>query len=310
MGTRIQQSSRGGVWELCRRQHGVVSRRQLIALGYTAKAIRHRVATRRLHPLWRGVYAVGRPEVTQHGLWMAAVLACGSGAVVSHQSACELWELRPLREGPIHIAVIGGSDRRRPGIAVHRRLTLSRAHIRHRHGIPVTSPICTLIDSATILRPDELEAAVNEADKRDLVDPDRLRVALDAEPGRPGVAVLRRTLDRPTFSLTDSELERRFLPIAGRAGLPPPETQRHLHGFRVDFYWPALGLVVETDGLRYHRTPAQQARDRLRDQALSAAGLTVIRFTRAQVRFDATHVQATLAAVAQRLSAIADSKPV
>ncbi len=101
--------------------------------------------------------------------------------------------------------------------------------------------------------------------------------------------------------MTDSELERQFLPLARAAGLPLPLTQQPLNGFRVDFYWPDLGLVVETDGLRYHRTPSQQARDRLRDQAHAAVGLTPLRFTHAQVRFEPNHVRDTLAAVASRL---------
>lgn len=117
------------------------------------------------------------------------------------------------------------------------------------------------------------------------------------------MAIVRDTLDRRTFTLTDSELERLFLPIALRAGLPLPLTQQRVNGFRVDFHWPELGLVVETDGLRYHRTPAQQAKDRLRDQAHAAAGLTPLRFTRAQVRFEPDHVGRTLAAVAERLRA-------
>jgi very-short-patch-repair endonuclease len=135
----------------------------------------------------------------------------------------------------------------------------------------------------------------------DLIDPESLRRAVADRKSVPGVRALLRTLDRRTFTLTDSELERRFLPIARRAGLPPPETGTRLNGFKVDFFWPALRLVVETDGLRYHRTPAQQARDRLRDQAHAAAGLTPLRFTRAQVEFDTHHVEATLRAVARRL---------
>jgi very-short-patch-repair endonuclease len=117
------------------------------------------------------------------------------------------------------------------------------------------------------------------------------------------VAIVRTTLDRRTFMLTDTELERRFLVIARRAGLPRPQTQQRLNGFRVDFYWPDLRLVVETDALRYHRTPAQQAKDRVRDQAHAATGLTPLRFTRAQVRFEPEHVARTLAAVAGRLRA-------
>jgi very-short-patch-repair endonuclease len=109
--------------------------------------------------------------------------------------------------------------------------------------------------------------------------------------------VLRDLLRRDVFALTESELERRFLPIARRAGLPPPRTQAHLNGFRVDFFWPDLGLVVETDGLRYHRTPAQQARDRRRDQVHAAAGLTPLRFTHHQVAHEARSVEATLRAV-------------
>ena len=108
---------------------------------------------------------------------------------------------------------------------------------------------------------------------------------------------MRNLLDRRTFTLTDSELERLFLPIAAAAGLGRPETGAWLNGYKVDFYWPSLGLVVETDGLRYHRTPAQQAQDRRRDQAHAAAGLTVLRFTHGQVRLEPNHVQATLAAV-------------
>jgi very-short-patch-repair endonuclease len=112
---------------------------------------------------------------------------------------------------------------------------------------------------------------------------------------------LRETLDRRTYVMTDTELERRFLPIARRVGLPLPLTQVYVNGYRVDFYWPDLRLVIETDGLTYHRTPAQQAADRVRDQAHMAAGLTPLRFTRAQVRYEPGHVEAILRAVALRL---------
>lgn len=117
----------------------------------------------------------------------------------------------------------------------------------------------------------------------------------------PGVGPSREILDRFTFRLTDSELERRFLPLCVEAGLPLPLTRQRVNGFRVDFFWPDLGLVVETDGLRYHRTTAQQARDRLRDQAHTAAGLTPLRFTHAQVRFEAKRVRGTLHKVGVRL---------
>jgi very-short-patch-repair endonuclease len=164
----------------------------------------------------------------------------------------------------------------------------------------VTGVVLTLIDlAAGSYR--ELERAVNAADGLDLIDPESLRLALGEHGGRRGVARLRELLDRRTFRLTDLELERCFLPLAATAGLPVPLTRQRLNGFRVDFFWPDLRLVVETDGLRYHRTPAQQARDRVRDQAHLAAGFTPLRFTHAQVRYEPDHVRSTLAAVVRRL---------
>jgi hypothetical protein len=133
-------------------------------------------------------------------------------------------------------------------------------------GIPITSPTRTLIDIAVRLDREPLEAAINEADKLDLCDPEELRSALDGAAGQPGVRALRTVLDRRTFTLTDSELERRFMRIVRGLGLAQPATGVWVNGFKVDFHWPDLGLVVETDGLRFHRTPAEQARDRLRDQ--------------------------------------------
>jgi very-short-patch-repair endonuclease len=281
----------------------VVTTGQLLAHGLTRKGIAHRVAKGRLHPVHRGVYAVGRPQLTQHGHWMAAVLACGSDAALSHEHAAALLGIRHNASRPVDVTVGRGSGLRRPDIAIHRRRDFRPGEIMHRRGIPVTTPVCTLVDLATRIGKGELEAAVNEADRLELVSTESLRSALAEIPRRPGVAVLRRLLDRQTFTLTDSELERRFLPLARRAGLSRPRTRAWLNGYRVDFHWPDLGLVVETDGLRYHRTPAQQLRDRRRDQAHAAAGLTPMRFTRAQVAFEPDYVVVTLAAVVERLRA-------
>ncbi len=146
-----------------------------------------------------------------------------------------------------------------------------------------------------------VERMINEADKYNLTHPPQLRKVLDARTGEPGVAKLRFILDRRTFRLTKEELERRFLPLARKAGLPVPLTGQWVNEFEVDFYWPDLGLVVETDGLRYHRTPAEQARDRLRDQTHTAAGLTPLRFTHEQVRYEPEHVLAVLQATVRVL---------
>jgi very-short-patch-repair endonuclease/predicted transcriptional regulator of viral defense system len=291
------------LWALAKRQHGVVAHRQLLTLGFSTHAIKHRMARGRLHPIRRGVYAVGRPELTRLGEWMAAVLSCGPEAVLSHESAAALWRIRSDRTGTVDISVPANVDRRHRDIRIHRRANLSTFETALHRGIPVTSPVSTLVDLAVGLPPDQLEAAVNAADKNGLIDPETLRVALQALPRRPGLAVLRRTLDRHTFRITDSELERRFLRLVRGAGLPLPLTQQRVNGYRVDFYWPELGLVVETDGLRYHRTPAQQVVDHRRDQAHAAAGLEQLRFPRAQIRYESQRVLVTLTRVIGRLSA-------
>jgi very-short-patch-repair endonuclease len=293
-----ESSTSRTVWELVARQHGVITRRQLRGLGLSAKAIDHRVRTGRLRVLWRGVYCVGRPALTQRGWWMAAVLACGPGALLSHRSAAALWGMRAAPPGPIEVSIPRPGDARRRGIRVHRRRNLRSADVAAAAGIPVSSPTCTLVDIAPTLGRGALEAAVTEADKLDLVHVADLRRQLDSMPRRAGVRVLRTLLDEQTFTLTDSELERRFIPIARRAGLPMPVTQARVNGYRIDFYWPELELVVETDGLRYHRTPAQQKRDRLRDQAHTAAGLATLRFTHDQVAHDPDYVEQTLARTA------------
>jgi very-short-patch-repair endonuclease len=194
------------------------------------------------------------------------------------------------------------SRARGKGIVVHRRKTFeSTSH----HRIPVTTPAQTVVDIAPSLARDDLEHAINEADKRRLVDPEQLRAAVDELPRTPGIAIVRATLEHRTFTLTDSRLERLFIPIALRAGLPMPLTQQWVNGFRVDFYWPELKLIVETDGLTYHRTPAQQAGDAIRSQTHSAKGFVPLRFTRAQVKYEPAYVESILREVATRLSAAA-----
>jgi very-short-patch-repair endonuclease len=272
-------------------------------LGYSRHAIAHRLRSGRLHRVHPGVFSVGRPDLDRPGHWMAAVLACGRGALISHQTAAELWGIGRPRCGDIDVSVPAkAADRTVRGVRLHRRRCLGVGDRSGRHGIPATSPVRTLLDLATELAPPLLEAAVNQADKRDLVDPEQLRRALDELRGQRGAPALRRLLDRRTFRLTDSELERRFLRVARNAGLPTPQTRQIVNGFRVDFFWPDFGLVVETDGLRYHRTAAQQARDRRRDQVHTVAGLTTLRFTHAQVRYEARAVRDTLQRVAAQLA--------
>ena len=287
-------------WSLVRRQHGVVTREQLLALGFSAKEIKTRIANGRLHRLWRGVYAVGRPTVNREGYWLAAAFACGPDAVLSHGSAAALWGVGEHELSLVEVSLPGHLQRRRTGIRVRRRAHLDEADIAEHKGIPVTSPVRTLIDLSPRLNRAQLERAINEAANLALVSPDALRAALHARAGERGVPRLRHVLDRRTFRLTDSKLEQLFLPLAERAGLPVPDTRVWLNGFRVDFYFAELGLVVEADSLRYHRTPAQQARDRLRDQAHTVAGLTPLRFTHEQIKYEPDYVVGVLKRVAAR----------
>jgi hypothetical protein len=288
-------------WRLAKEQHGIVARRDLLALGFSKDAIDHRIVTGRLHPVHRGIYAVGFPVTTREGHWMAAVLACGEGAALSHRSAAALWGFGRERSGWIDVSVRRQCRHRRGGIRARSRPTLPSAHVGIQAGIPLTQPVRTLVDLATELDTRSLERVVNEADKRDFIDPDALRESLAEFTGEPGVCRLRTLLDRHTFRLSDSDLELLFHPIAASAGLPPAMTKAMVNGYEVDFFWPALGLVVETDGRRYHRTPAAQARDRLRDQTHTAAGLTPLRFTHWQVRYERARVQSVLRNTADRL---------
>ncbi len=298
----------GSPWRLARAQHGVLTRQQLLELGLSRHGIEHRLAIGRLHRVAVGVYAVGRPELTREGRWMAAVLATGPessrrggfSTMLSHGSAGALWRIGIEKLDLIEVSTRAGSPRRRPGVRVHRRPSLRTDAAVIRDGIPVTSPVQTLIDLATRLDGRPLERAINEADVLDLVDPEALREGLEGRRDA-GAPRLRRVLDRATFVYTRTELERAFLPLARDAGLPGPLTAQWVNGYEVDFHWPALRLVVETDGLRYHRTPAEQAEDRRRDQVHTAAGLTQLRFTHGQVKYEKDHVRRILRATGTRL---------
>jgi hypothetical protein len=289
-------------WARAGRQHGIVSRRDLLALGFDPRSIEHRVAKGRLHPVRRGIYAVGWPRLTPERRWMAAVLACGPEAALSHHSAAALWGIGKERGGRIDVSVRRHCYLRQPGIRARSRPSLPADDIVLHNGIPVTRPARTLLDQATELTLVKLERAVNDADKLDLIDPETLRDELEGYAGVPGVRVLRGLIDRRTFHLSDSDLEIFFRPIATAAGLPEPLTKARVNGFEVDFFWPDLGLVVETDGLRYHRTAFAQTRDHLRDQTHTASGLARLRFSHYQVRYKPAQVRRILAKTAQALS--------
>jgi hypothetical protein len=272
----------------------VITRGQLLNLGFSSEAIKHRVGKGRLHRIVRGVYAVGRPHLSREGRWMAAVFACGSDAALSHRSAAALWGFAKEHPHFIDVCLRRTSETRLRGVRCHRRPSLPSQEVDLRLSIPLTTPVRTFLDLATVTGPKTVERAINEADKLNVIDADSLRRALDEHAGQPGVRLLREILDEHTFRLSDDELERLFRPLAAAAGLPLPLTKHMVNRFEVDFFWPDLGLVVETDGWRYHRTPSAQTRDALRSQTHTAAGLTPLRFSHYQVKYEPRHVREIL----------------
>jgi hypothetical protein len=305
MATKIAAARSAAAWKLARGQHWVLTRQDLIALGFSPSAIRHRLATGRLHRVRNGVYAVGRSELTREGSWMATVLACGGDAVLSHGSAAALWDIGPAWR-LIEVSVRRRSWPRLDGVKVRSRPSLPGHDITIHHGIPVTIPVRTILDqAATPISDASLERLVNEADAARGIDLDApsLYRYCGLRPGEPGVKRLRRLLAPETFRLSDSGLERLFRPLALAAGLPQPLTKVFVNDYEVDFYWPDLSLVVETDSLRYHRNAIKQARDLRRDQIHTASGLTTLRFTHWQVVHEARHVEATLAFTRRHLGA-------
>jgi hypothetical protein len=274
--------------EVAGRQHGPISRQQLRSLGLTDKHIDHRVAVGRLIRLYRGVFAVGQPAMPREGRWMAAVLACGPRAVLSHGDAAALWDLGPSRGAVIHVTTPSRSgrvpDRRR--VRLHRVGTLTADETTVFARIPVTTPARTLLDLARDLRPRAIEDVIERMDRLQLFDLPAVRRCLAAHPRQPGAPALRTTLDRlftAPVADTRSPLEVAMLQLCDDYNLPTPLANAVVGGFLVDFHWPGTDLIVETDGFAFHRTRTAFDADRERDQRLALAGYRVIRFTHTQV---------------------------
>jgi very-short-patch-repair endonuclease len=272
---------------LAARQHGVVSRRQLAALGLSDARIDHRVARAALHRLHRGVFAVGHPAVTREGAWMAAVLAAGPGAVLSHRSAAALWGIRDSSRSPTE--VITPRHCRRPGIDAH-RIALPADEVTVERGIPVTNPARTLLDFAAVVTQPQLEHAFNEAEVRRLASPLPLDALVARYPNRRGNTAIRRVLATHAAmgeTVTRSRLERRFLALVDAHALPRPRMNRTGDHGELDATWEDARLVVELDGYATHGTRRAFEDDRARDRALQVAGWRVVRITWRQLTVDA-----------------------
>ncbi len=275
-------------------QHGVVAYRQLEALGLGARAIEHRIAVGRLHRIHKGVYAVGRRTLSRHGRWMAAVLACGPDAVLSHRSAAALWG---LRQSAWKIEVTVPKDRRRAEIRVH-RAKLRDDEITREDGIPVTTVARTLLDLAAVIDRGQLARAVEQADRLRAFDLRAVEAVLSHARRRSGTVALRDVLAeyREPADIR-SELERRFVALLPRSRLPTPHVNVLVGGFVVDFLWPQSRLVVELDGRAYHTSPRAFERDRVRDAKLQRAGYRVMRITHRRLRDDPAGILEDIAAL-------------
>jgi Protein of unknown function (DUF559)/Transcriptional regulator, AbiEi antitoxin len=270
---------------LAERQHGVVSLPQLKRLGLGSDAVGKRVATGRLTRIHRAVYAVGHARLTKRGHWMAAVLAYGANAALSHRSAGALQGIRPDNRANVDVTLRSRSARPRPGIDVHASTTLTEADLIALDGIPCTTLPRTLLDLAEVVPRRALVKAVDQAEVLRIFDLRAFEEVLSRANGRRGAAILARVLAGYTGpTLTQGELEEIFLALCRAAGLPEPEVNVWVTldegvAYKADFLWRTARLIVETDGWGSHGTRQAFEDDRRRDRRLRLAGWTVVRFT-------------------------------
>lgn len=237
------------VAEIAGRQHGRIAWTQLIGAGVGPRRIKRWVHDGRLRPVHHGVYAVGHEAPSLHGDLMAAVLACGDGAVISHTSAAHLFGLVRGRPFAPHVTVPTTAGRRRPGIVVHRVARLPGPDVGRRDAIPVTTVPRTLLDLAPSLAAPELGRALHEAWIRHRIPATQVQACLRRNPRKPGAAKLMRTLGA---DVTLSELEDAFLALLEAHRLPAPRTNVDVAGDKVDCHWPAHGLTIELLSYRFH----------------------------------------------------------
>jgi len=294
----------GEIAALAARQYGVVTRRQLAALGLSQNAITARATAGRLHRIHRGVYAVGHPVLPRYARWMAAVLAAGPGAALSHASAAALWEIRPSEATRIDVSVPSAAGRaKRPGLRIHRASALHNVETTRHHAIPATTPARTLLDLASSLPRRALERALDQAEILELFDLRALRNVLDAHRGERGARALAAALEdhHAGTTVTRSALEEAFLALCAAHALERPQTNVRVCGLEVDFLFAAQRLVVEADGWQFHRTRAAFERDRERDAILAHAGYRTLRVTHRQLTRRPSEVVAAIAAPATAL---------
>jgi len=272
----------GALARLATRQQGVVSRGQLLRLGLSPQQIHTLVVNRRLHPLHRGVYAVGHTKLVPDAHLLAALLACGPTSFLSHRTAAAVWGLRPLALRQLEMTIPGPKAKRRPGITVHRTRAVPHRHeVRTKAGLRVSSVARLLVELASRETEQELERLLVAANRSNLLQIDRLQAALERHRRRPGIGKLVRVSaayrPRPDRK---SELERAFdRLLALNPDIPEPERNVAFDKWELDCYWPAHGVALELDGRAYHDALANMESDRLKDAKLLAAGVRPMRVT-------------------------------
>lgn len=287
---------------LAAHQHGVIARRQLVALGYGRRSIDRAIDHARLHPVHRGVYLVGHRAGGELTPAMAAVLAAGPGAVLSHAGAAALWRIRPAWPAIQHVTIPGRTPSARRDLLVHRGTMPSHADAGVDRGIPVTAPGRTLLDLAPHVDERELRWAIEEARSLRLLTPVDLHGVLGRHPGWRGSGRLRIAVDAlfGEPAITRTEAERVLHDIIRRSGVPQPRANVRLRGWSVDAHWPAQAVVVEVDSFAYHASRTAFERDRRKDAALNAAGLRVIRVSWRQLVEEPEAVAALLVRLLER----------
>jgi hypothetical protein len=291
---------------LASRQHGVLVLNQLISLGLSARAVQHRATCGRLHRVHHGVYSLAPPELLgREGRWMAAVLAVGPAAVLSHRKAAALHGLLSCNRPNVEVTVPGRAGRTHPGIDVHRSKTLTPADCAVVNDIRCTTVARTLLDLADVIDRRRLERAFDQAEVLEVFDLRAIQDPLARNPTRPAGREVTGVLEEHYIGSTptESQIEEGFLALCRRFGLPQPEVQRWLilpdggPAIRADFLWREQRVVVETDGDRYHGTAQRLRRDARKDQRLTVYGFKPIRTGWRQIFYRPAELASTLRAL-------------
>ena len=287
---------------LAERQHGVVARRQLLALGLSPTMVKDRLAAGRLHRIHRGVYAVGHGKLTLRGRWMAAVLACGPEAFLSHRAALALWDLRETASGLIEVTVRGPGKPGPEGVVVRCTRVLADADAAEVDGIAVTSLAWTVVDYAAIANQRQVRLVLEALDRRHIYIGRELDELLERTPNRKGGKTLRKAIAemKGPAPWLQSELEETFRELIRASDLPEHEANVLVEGELVDALWRHERVIVELDGFAFHKSRAQFEADRLRDAKLTVAGYRVLRVTQQRLQ---NEPEAVLAEIRALLSA-------